>query len=147
VRISKPVLDQIRRALTAAYPVEGCGFLLGQADDGGHPLVRRHLPVPNRRAGDPEAQRRYLMEPADYRAAERSAVEAGLSVVGTYHSHPNAPARPSAFDLEHAWPWYTYLIVAVGREGPTEARVWRLRDDRSGFTEQPLEVHRIGEEW
>ena len=38
---------------------------------------------------------------------------AGQEIVGYYHSHPDHPARPSAFDTEHAWPWYSYLIVRI----------------------------------
>lgn len=146
MRIAEPVLAEIRQVLVAAYPLEGCGFLLGRAGDGEAVVVRRQLAVANQRAGEPEAVRRYLMGPSDYQTAERSAADEGLIVVGTYHSHPNAPAQPSSFDLEHAWPWYCYLIVSVGREGEGEARVWRLRDDRSGFAEHPLEVNHAGEE-
>ena len=38
--------------------------------------------------------------------------EAGLTVLGFYHSHPDHPARPSETDRRHAWPYYSYVIVA-----------------------------------
>ena len=61
-------------------------------------------------------------------------------MVGTYHSHPDVPALPSAYDTEHAWPWCCYLITSVAGGEVEEERVWELRDDRSGFVERELEV-------
>ncbi|MDR2489668.1 MAG: Mov34/MPN/PAD-1 family protein [Desulfovibrio sp.] len=57
----------------------------------------------------------------------------GLEVLGYYHSHPDHPALPSAYDLEHAWPFYSYVIVSIvkGNAGEMLSRV--LADDRSRF--------------
>jgi proteasome lid subunit RPN8/RPN11 len=76
----------------------------------------------------------------DYQASERVAREAGLDVVGFYHSHPDAPARPSQYDLDHAWPWYSYVIVATSRSGAGEITSWVLEDDRSRFAPEPIEI-------
>jgi len=140
LEMSGSLLDEIRRALARAYPDEGCGLLFGERDGAGRVVVQGHLALPNRWSDGSEAPRRYLITPEDLRAAERAARAASFTVVGTYHSHPDAPARPSPFDVEHAWPWYRYLIVSVKRGLPDEARVWELRDDRGGFTEHALEV-------
>ena len=72
-------------------------------------------------------------------AAERAADAQGLSVVGWYHSHPDHPARPSEYDREHAWPWYSYIILSVQKRAPADMRSWRLRDDRTKYDEQQLE--------
>ncbi|HUE97299.1 MAG TPA: Mov34/MPN/PAD-1 family protein, partial [Longimicrobiaceae bacterium] len=64
--------------------------------------------------------------------------EDGLEVVGFYHSHPDHPARPSSFDRDHAWPWYSYGIVPATSSGAGAPRAWRLRDDRSRFDEQEI---------
>jgi len=61
-------------------------------------------------------------------------------VVGFYHSHPDAPAQPSGFDREHAWPGYCYLIVSVRQGDPQEMRNWLLREDRSGFDEDVIQT-------
>ena len=68
-------------------------------------------------------------------AAEREAEERGLELVGIYHSHPDAPAVPSEYDREHAWPNSAYVIVSVedGRAGGL--RAWLLTEDRSRFDE------------
>ena len=49
-------------------------------------------------------RRRFLVRPSDYRLAEQRAAELGGELLGFYHSHPDHPARPSQFDLDHAWP-------------------------------------------
>ncbi len=48
---------------------------------------------------------------------EREARARGLDVVGIYHSHPDCPAVPSQFDLDHAWPVYSYIIVTATAAG------------------------------
>lgn len=140
IRIAPGVLAEIRRHLAAAYPTEGCGLLLGTRGPNGDVVVRCQQPVPNRRAADGGGRTRYLIAPEDFLTAERDARQASLVVVGTYHSHPDVPARPSAYDTEHAWPWCYYLIASVAGGEVQEERVWELRDDRSGFVERELEV-------
>ena len=69
---------------------------------------------------------------------ERARGARGGSLVGFYHSHPNEPARPSAYDLEHAWPNFDYVIISVRAGAPGDITAWHLRDDRSGFDEGEL---------
>src|SRR5262249_24429141 len=86
---------------------------------------------------------RYLIAPEQFLTADRAARGAGLEVIGFFHSHPDHPPRPSAFDLEHAWPYYSYLIVSVRRGEAGEARSWRLAEDRSRFEEEKVEVRGV----
>ena len=81
---------------------------------------------------------RYLIPPEEILQGELEAEERGLDVIGYFHSHPDHPARPSEFDRDHAWPWYSYLIISVidGKAG--DSRAWQLREDRSGFAEETL---------
>jgi proteasome lid subunit RPN8/RPN11 len=96
---------------------------------------RRHRP-----GGAPAAQRhdRRAVDDKDYLAAERKASAAGLTLLGFYHSHPDHPAEPSQYDLDHAFPTFVYPIVSIRQGEPTALRAWRLRDDRSGYHEQPV---------
>lgn len=136
--LPRRVADEIRHRLEAAYPEEGCGLLLGRAD--GERRVVEHVALDNRRTADGRAARRYLIAPEDVRAVTRAAEARGLDVVGVYHSHPDVPPEPSAYDREQAWPWLEYLIVAVAEGAAREMRAWRLRDDRSGFEERPVQL-------
>jgi proteasome lid subunit RPN8/RPN11 len=99
--------------------------------------VARLVPAVNRRTDDPH---RYLIAPEDLRRLELELRTEGLEVVGYYHSHPDHPAAPSAFDAEHAWPWYSYLIVRVDRGQGAEVASWLLDDDRPIMHSEPLEV-------
>jgi proteasome lid subunit RPN8/RPN11 len=113
------------------YPNECCGALIGR--DG---LVSEAFALPN--ATEEGPRRRFLVRPADYRAAEARATSMSQELLGFYHSHPDHPARPSQYDLDHAWPSFSYIIVAVGNGEPGDLRSWRLRADRSQFDEEEI---------
>jgi len=123
----------IRRHGREAYPHECCGALIGRER-----VVTEALVLPNSTNEGP--RRRFLVRPADYRMAERRATLLGAELLGFYHSHPDHPARPSRYDLDHAWPEFAYVIVAVEGGQPRALTSWRLRDDRSAFDEEPVEV-------
>ncbi|MFQ5779073.1 MAG: Mov34/MPN/PAD-1 family protein, partial [Terriglobia bacterium] len=110
--ISEALLEEICQHGRRAYPNECCGALLGAPGEDDTKEVRALLSLDNRRAGE-AARTRFLVTAEDYRAAEKAARAQGLEIVGFYHSHPDHPARPSEFDREHAWPWYSYIIVRV----------------------------------
>jgi proteasome lid subunit RPN8/RPN11 len=128
---------EIHAHLASAYPEEGCGVLIGR-DHGDARTVERIVPFANQQTG--ERTRRYLIAPEQLLGAEREAREAGLDVVGFFHSHPDHPARPSGFDLEQAWPYYSYLIVRVERGRVADAASWRLAEDRSRFEPETIET-------
>jgi len=69
---------------------------------------------------------------------EERAEEKDMRLLGFYHSHPDHPAEPSEYDREHAWPGYSYVIASVSSENVEEMRSWSLRDDRSGYEEEPM---------
>jgi proteasome lid subunit RPN8/RPN11 len=127
------VLAQARRV----YPEEGCGVLLGR-DHGADREIERVIVVENR--SDGARGRRYQISPERLLAIEKEGREAGLEVVGFFHSHPDHPAEPSRFDLEHAWPYYSYLIVSILQGEVAETRAWRLSADRSRFDPERLET-------
>ena len=119
---------EIRRHGIETYPNECCGALIGAGE-----AIVEAFPLPNTTSEGP--RRRFLIGPADYRMAEARAREAGGTLAGFYHSHPDHPARPSETDLAQAWPNLTYIIVAVRAGTPEDLRFWRLLEDRSGFEE------------
>ncbi len=128
--------DQAIRAHAAAdYPHECCGFLVGRAE-GKTVTVARMVPAANTRDDSP--RNRFEIDPGDLVKTDRAARAEGLGVVGFYHSHPDAPARPSEFDREHAWAGYCYVIVSAGAGRCQEMRSWRLRDDHQAFEEDEI---------
>ncbi len=132
-------VDRIRAHAASTYPEECCGFLIGLWGDEGLVTVVGAEPVENVRSE--LRARRYRIAPNDLRRAEADAEAESYAVVGFYHSHPDHPARPSATDLAEAtFPGYAYVIVSVDRGEPGDVRSWSLKDDRSGFEEQPVEI-------
>jgi proteasome lid subunit RPN8/RPN11 len=136
LRLPGALADEIRRHGEAAYPAECCGAMVGRVD-GAAKEVLRLSPAVNRRTDDPH---RYLIAPDDLRQLQREVREAGQEIVGYYHSHPDHPARPSAFDAEHAWPWYSYLIVRIDRGRGADMACWVLDDERPLMHPESLDV-------
>ena len=69
---------------------------------------------------------------------ERYAETKKLDVVGFYHSHPDDQAVPSQYDLEHAWPLYSYIVVSVRAGAAGDLRSWEMESDRSRFAEEEV---------
>ncbi|HEX6615044.1 MAG TPA: M67 family metallopeptidase [Gemmatimonadales bacterium] len=136
LRLADALAEEIRRHGEVAYPAECCGALIGRVE-GEAKEVARLEPAVNRRTDDPH---RYLIAPDDLRRLEREVRAAGLEIVGYYHSHPDHPAAPSRFDADHAWPWYSYLIVRVDNGRGAEMASWVLDDARPVMHPEPLDV-------
>lgn len=117
------------------YPHECCGALYGEAHDGVFTVIEA-VAFPNTTSEGP--RRRFLIQPSDYRVAEAHARATKRALIGFYHSHPDHPAKPSQYDLDHAWPNMLYTITSV-REGTAhDTTAWQLREDRSQFDERSL---------
>ena len=57
--------------------------------------------------------------------------EAGLKLVGIYHSHPQGPETPSATDIERAfYPDAVYLICSLAERDRPVLRGFRISDGR-----------------
>ncbi len=130
-------IEAVRRHGEADYPYECCGLLLGTFGPDGVKKVVETYPISNAR--EEEAKRnRFLIRPEELLKGEREARARRLDVVGFYHSHPDHPAVPSGFDLDHAWPTYSYVIVAVASGRAGEVLSWELESDRSKFNSEPI---------
>jgi proteasome lid subunit RPN8/RPN11 len=131
VQLDPGAASAIRRHGEETFPHECCGAMIGAEE-----RVTAVVPLPNTTEEGP--RRRFLVRPSDYRLAERRATELGGELLGFYHSHPDHPARPSQFDLDHAWPNFAYVIVSVMSGTARDMTVWFLKDDRSSFDEGDL---------
>jgi len=142
LRILRECIEKMLAHAVEAYPNECCGALFGHdaASERGREKPREVLqiyPLVNRREDSP--RNRFSVNPRDVIKAERTAEKLELSVIGWYHSHPDHPARPSEFDRQNAWPWYSYIIVSVQNGVPGELASWRLREDRERFVQEELQ--------
>ena len=137
IAIPKSVLAEIGQHGEKAYPEETAGFLFGA--DGGQRRVERVFQLENSREEDAR-RNRYLITPDDMLSAEKEANRLGVEIIGVFHSHPDHRSQPSSYDLEWALPWFSYLITTVQSGKAQDSRAWRLKEDRSGFTEEEIKL-------
>jgi proteasome lid subunit RPN8/RPN11 len=138
LRLSKSQDDQIRREAAAAYPNECCGIIYG-VQQGSVRVVNSLEPVANV-FDEQERYHRFSISGLQLMNAERTAGKRNELVLGFYHSHPDHPARPSEYDREHAWPFYSYVIVEVAKREPRAMTSWQLNEQTEKFDEQGLEI-------
>jgi len=129
--LTADVARAIEHHARETYPYECCGALVGSDR-----TVTLALPLAN--VSDEPKERRFTIRPEDYLRAEKRAAEEGSEVLGIYHSHPNHPAKPSTYDLEHAWPNLIYIILSIDSQRAEAMTAWLLSEDRARF--EPVEL-------
>ena len=135
--VSKQQLTEIREHGVRDYPYECCGLLLGHYT-AERKVVTETYPISNSRE-ESAKRNRFLITPEELMRGERYAAGRDLEVVGFYHSHPDCPAVPSQYDLEHAWPTYSYIIVSTSADQATDLFSWEQQADRSRFNQEEIQ--------
>jgi proteasome lid subunit RPN8/RPN11 len=135
--LNKRQIREIRDHAEEGYPNEVCGFLVGTTGkDDEERSVLRIRPAPNTFEGN--RRTRFNIHPREIMALEDELEGSGSKILGFYHSHPDYPAAPSLYDQEHAWPWYSYVVVSVVAKKFGHLTSWRLAEDRSDFHEETV---------
>ena len=137
ITIAEQQLTEIREHGVSDYPYECCGLLLGRFGENGK-IVSETYPISNARE-ESAKRNRFLITPEELMRGERYARAHDLEVVGFYHSHPDSPAVPSQYDLEHAWPTYSYIIVSTSAERANDLFSWEQEPDRSRFNREEIQ--------
>jgi proteasome lid subunit RPN8/RPN11 len=136
IYLTEEHIKQIEAHGERAFPHECGGMLIGRFEQDRKTVVEL-LPMENAMDAA-EQHNRVLILPKDVLKAERYARSQKLDVIGYYHSHPDHPAIPSQFDLDHALPVWTYIIVSVESGKAVDIRAWEMENDRSKFNEEEL---------
>ena len=123
------VRDEIVAHARAGLPNEACGILAGL--DG---RVERFFPAES----DQPSPYYYRIESRDQIRIMNAIDDAGLDLLGIYHSHTSSPAYPSRTDAEQAfWPDAVYVIVSLAAPD-ADVRGYRIHD--MSITEEALRV-------
>jgi proteasome lid subunit RPN8/RPN11 len=142
VRVPRAQAQAIMEHALAGYPFEVCGVLLGRNGEGEAVRVERVVKVLNREEEMPRV--RYQIAPEDLIRIEREARQAGLAILGYYHSHPDHPARPSETDRRMAADSLSdgviHVVVGVDRGERAEPTAWVFRDALQAFEPQTFDV-------
>lgn len=121
LRLTRDVYEQMVSHCLDAYPLEGCGLLAATSPDS---TVVTCYPTRN----IAESSRVYTVDPGDHLRIDRSAEEAGLQIVGVFHSHTHTPAYPSPTDVSQAPdPSWHYVLISLAR-ARAEVQSFRLVD-------------------
>ena len=137
ITIAEKELTEIREHGIRDYPYECCGLLLGHFESD-RKVVTETYPISNARE-ESAKRNRFLITPEELMKGERYARQHDLEVVGFYHSHPDSPAVPSQYDLEHAWPTYSYIIVSTSADRANDLFSWEQEPDRSRFNQEEIQ--------
>jgi proteasome lid subunit RPN8/RPN11 len=89
------------------------------------------------------ARTRYKIAPRELIEVQREARDRGLSIVGFYHSHPDAPPHFSRTDLDEAyWIGCSYVIASVLKGCAADMRSYLLagKDEERSFEEEGIRV-------
>ena len=136
MKITDSQLKQIYAHAKETYPHECCGFLLGSFDDGG--LVHSVRQATNQNTDRTD---RFIISAEEFAKIQFAADEAGLDIIGIYHSHPDWSPIPSQTDMDSAWEEVYYLIASVHEGMPLNTNIWRLTDaGQRRFEWVPLEI-------
>lgn len=142
LKVGRALEKVVTDACQKAFPEEGCGLLLGKVPDEfdriGRPVaVDEVRPLPN--GWDASAKtNRYAIDPRLLARIEDELSGTGRGVVGFFHSHPNAPAWPSPFDLMAAQPCVSYWILRVQDGRVADSRSWQRTEDGRSFVEEEI---------
>ncbi len=142
LHLSIALADEIKDLAGKSYPHECGGFLAGKS--GPHKETTRVYPLTNTNKSQPNV--RFEIDAKEFQKVEDEATKGGLELSVFYHSHPDHPARPSAFDTERAaglapfWPDLSYLIVSVEKARDFEFTCWVFDGDRMKFDKEEVVV-------
>ncbi len=133
VEIKRELLDRLIEHAKKSYPYEGCGILTGI-----HGKILDVNFVENKIMD--RKRDRYEIDPRDFLLVDKLAREKRYEILGFYHSHPDHPAYPSDFDVEHSWPEYIYIIISVSNGTKEAVKAWKLFPDNKKIKEEELNI-------
>ncbi len=141
ISINQHLINRMLKEAKTAYPYECCGLLVGNSNDSGK-VVHEVYPVENKnkvRAAD-----RYEIDPKEFDRIDLEATKKGWNITGIYHSHPDHPAVPSAFDKECAnvWTEYSYIIISVINGKEEDLKCWRFDAGKQEIEEEKVKINR-----
>lgn len=131
LRVSDTHLTQMAAHCLRCYPEEGCGLLVGEFSSGS--VVEVH-PTEN----TAHSSQLYTVDPRAHLRIDRVAEDAGLSVIGVFHSHTHTDPWPSPTDVRQAPdPSWHYVLVSLRHDVPS-TRSYRIVD--GSILEEPVIV-------
>ena len=122
VELPRRIVNQLLEQALSAPNAEICGLIASFNNKPNH-----CYPVSNV-ATTPQSH--FQLDPEQQIAAMRQIREQGETLFAIYHSHPSAPATPSAADIEQMnYPDALYLIISLHTTGTLQMRAYHFIDN------------------
>lgn len=137
--IPRPILEALLEHARREDPLECCGVLAGR-----NGRVLRHFPTANA----DRSPITYRIDSRDLFRIHKAVGEAGMEILGIYHSHTASQAYPSATDVERAfwegtdtetYPGCVHLIISLAEGNEPVVRGFRI-PTRARIEEVPIEI-------
>ena len=141
LRIEYSDYEALRAHGEETYPHECCGVLVGKSTEEGN-IVHEVVRAGNTRTDS--AHNRYNIAPQELVKIQRQARNAGLDIIGFYHSHPDHPAQWSPTDFAEAhWLGCSYIITSVEKGKAVTTNSFLLtgtEEDNKKFEDEAIEI-------
>lgn len=135
IRIEPEAWQEMVRHARSTFPNECCGAMLGVLD-GDEKIVKSAVPMENAHQGPQEE--RYELRPEDLLRADREARQAGMDLIGIFHSHPDCDAYFSQTDLKNSCPWYSFVVLSIKNGEFDHANSYLPNADQTAADEEQL---------
>ena len=129
--IRNETLKALKQMAKDAYPKEGCGLLIGEAEKF---LVTGFQELENAAAPDMTG-RHFVLDPLKVYEAEKEIEGKKLDILGFYHTHPDHAAILSEEDRFYMIPGMLYMILSVVKGKCRDIRVYEKRESDGIVTE------------
>lgn len=122
--LPRKLTNQLLHLAQLSPDQEICGLVA--ADQTGMPS---HCYPINNIASSPS--NRFELDPSQQIAAMKQIRDQQQSLFAIYHSHPSAPAMPSATDIAQAsYPKAVHLIISLNTKGVLELRAFKIAEQQ-----------------
>lgn len=124
IELPRKLVNELLHQAQLSNDEEACGFV-------GKNTAGEYSCYPVRNIAETPATR-FLMDPKEQLSRMKQMRDQQEDMFAIYHSHPTAPAIPSAMDLEQAaYPDAYYLIISLNTKGVLEMRCFKLLHDEN----------------
>lgn len=124
IQLSRKITTQLLHHAQSSPDEEICGLIGGK-----NGMAINCYPVENTA---PDRASRFQLDAKQHIAAFKQMRENGEELFAIYHSHPSAPAEPSATDIKMAeYPEALYLIISLKTKGVLQIRGFNIIDKQA----------------
>ena len=118
IQIPQTIIEDMFAHAKEGFPLEVCGILGGTGE-----AVSANYRMTNTDASNEH----FMMDPKEQFAVVKDLRAKGLAMLAIYHSHPEAPAKPSEEDIKLALtPDVSFLIISLADAAAPDIKSFKI---------------------